>query len=218
MAKPLTIPNKALSASPQPEIKFAKIRAVERMYSIGRFTVFKLIKIGAIRSSLIKTSKRARGYRVVDIASLESYLAACASDAEKASSPFKDVSPKPWIKTAVAGCQGPWNGYLPNEWLESSNWVFTVFKFGAAMRSPSDIKNWRAKNGCSETLKPLPPMPQKPLATIIAQDPFFVSFHQPAKELLDKGTYDALEELARGSLYERRKSPEIAAPEDRQHK
>jgi hypothetical protein len=61
------------------EIKYARIRAVERTYGLGRFSIFRLIKQGTIRSVLFKSSKKAKGYRLIDLRSLEDYLASRAT-------------------------------------------------------------------------------------------------------------------------------------------
>ena len=55
-------------------IKYAKIKTVERMYGCGRFTLFRWIREGSIRTVLIKKTKRSKGYHLVDLASLEAYL------------------------------------------------------------------------------------------------------------------------------------------------
>jgi hypothetical protein len=56
------------------EIKYARIRAVEREYGIGRWTMFQLIKAGTVRTVLVKPSKKGRGYRLVDLRSLETWM------------------------------------------------------------------------------------------------------------------------------------------------
>jgi hypothetical protein len=68
------IPKENFSDPPQVEIKFAKVRAVEKTHGLGRFTLFRLIREGAIRTVLIKKSKKAKGYRLIDLRSLEEYL------------------------------------------------------------------------------------------------------------------------------------------------
>jgi hypothetical protein len=80
---------------------------------------------------------------------------------------------------------------------------FTLLELDLPMRSPSDITNWRAKNGTVEVLKPIPPKPprtsQEPAALVQAPDPFFEAFHRQARELLDSETFAALEDLSRGA-------------------
>jgi hypothetical protein len=72
---------------PPLEIKYAKIKAVVQRYGTGRFTLFELIRKGEIRTVLYKGSKKAKGYRLVDLRSLEDYLNKHASGGEPASSP-----------------------------------------------------------------------------------------------------------------------------------
>jgi hypothetical protein len=56
------------------ETKYARIRAVEKKYGVGRWTMFRLIKAGAVRTVLVKPSKKGRGYRLVDLRSLETWM------------------------------------------------------------------------------------------------------------------------------------------------
>jgi hypothetical protein len=55
--------------------KYAKIRTVQQQYSIGRWSLFALIRRGLIKAPLVKPSPKGRGFRVIDLASLEEYLA-----------------------------------------------------------------------------------------------------------------------------------------------
>jgi hypothetical protein len=56
------------------EPKYAKIRKVVQLYDIGRYSLFGLIRKGAIRTVLYKSSKKGKGYRLIDLRSLEDYL------------------------------------------------------------------------------------------------------------------------------------------------
>jgi hypothetical protein len=85
---PLDAPHHKTSA----RIKFAKIQIIERTYGIGKFSLLRLMREGAIRSVLIKASRKSRGVHLVDLRSLEAYLAKHATGGEIAS-PFKDISP-----------------------------------------------------------------------------------------------------------------------------
>jgi hypothetical protein len=53
---------------------YAKIRTVQQRYGLGRWSIFKLIRSGKIRSVLYRSSPKARGYTLVDLRSLEQYL------------------------------------------------------------------------------------------------------------------------------------------------
>ena len=84
---------------------------------------------------------------------------------------------------------------------------FPLLEFEAPMRSPSDIRNWQARNGQAEVLKPLPPKAPKTVNvssedTVIAPaaspDPFLTAFHRAAKEMLSAEDFAVLEELAKG--------------------
>jgi hypothetical protein len=69
----ITLRDNVADARPS-EVKYAKIRVVEKKYGVGRWSLFALIRSGAVRSVLFKPSKKGRGYRLVDLQSLEHYL------------------------------------------------------------------------------------------------------------------------------------------------
>jgi hypothetical protein len=77
---------------------------------------------------------------------------------------------------------------------------FKLFSFEAAQRVPSDITNWRAKDGHEEVVRPLPPKPRKPAlaASIATPDPFLSAFYERAKEVLTIDEFAAITDLARG--------------------
>jgi hypothetical protein len=81
---------------------------------------------------------------------------------------------------------------------------FELFSLEVPQRSPSDITNWRFKNGQAETVKPLLPRPPKQkqepasVVAVAVPDPFLASFHATAKEILDEATFRSLEELSKG--------------------
>ena len=58
----------------KPERKYAKIRAVEQEYGIGRWALFQMIRSGLIKAPLVKPTPKGRGFRVIELASLEDYL------------------------------------------------------------------------------------------------------------------------------------------------
>ena len=62
-------PSAVLTNAPTPEIKYAKIRAVEERYGWGDF-IFQLIRKGLVRTVLYKSSRKAKGYRLIDLRSL----------------------------------------------------------------------------------------------------------------------------------------------------
>jgi hypothetical protein len=70
---------------PLPKIKYAKIRVVVQQYGLGRYSLFDLIRKGAIRTVLYRSSKKAKGYHLIDLRSLEDYLNKHASGGETAS-------------------------------------------------------------------------------------------------------------------------------------
>ena len=54
--------------------KYAKVRTVEHEYDIGRWALVQLIRKGLIRGHLVKPSPHGRGFRVIELASLDEYL------------------------------------------------------------------------------------------------------------------------------------------------
>jgi hypothetical protein len=77
-----------------------------------------------------------------------------------------------------------------------------LFSFEAAQRSPSDVTNWRSKNGQTEAVKPVPPKPKSPPVPVLpaaTPDPFLSAFYQSAKSLLSAEDIAVLEEMAGGS-------------------
>jgi hypothetical protein len=58
----------------EPKAIYAKISVVTQRYGLGRWTIFKLIRSGKIRSVLYRSGPKARGYTLVDLRSLEHYL------------------------------------------------------------------------------------------------------------------------------------------------
>jgi hypothetical protein len=92
---------------------------------------------------------------------------------------------------------------LPIYGREPKKGPFDLFEFEVAQRSPSDIKNWRAKNGQAEILKPLPARPktsQTPAVVVPAHDLFFEAFHATARSVLDEATFQTLVDLAKGDV------------------
>jgi hypothetical protein len=75
------------------EIKYARIRAVEKEYGVGRWTMFQLIKAGLVRTVLIKSSKKGRGYRLVDLRSLEAWMDSHATGGEAPSNKANPTFP-----------------------------------------------------------------------------------------------------------------------------
>jgi hypothetical protein len=79
-----------------------------------------------------------------------------------------------------------------------------LFSVEVAQRSPSDIRNWQARNGQTEVLKPLPPKTvnvsseDTVIAPAASPDPFLTAFHRAAKEMLPAEDFAVLEELAKG--------------------
>jgi len=72
--------NRPRNAAQEPEAsgaerRYGRVRDVEQMFSLGRTTIFKLIKSGRISSVAVSvTGKRCRA-RLVDLASVEKFLA-----------------------------------------------------------------------------------------------------------------------------------------------
>jgi hypothetical protein len=57
-----------------PKAIYAKITVVTQRYGLGRWSIFKLIRSGKIRSVLYRSSPKARGYTLIDLRSLDHYL------------------------------------------------------------------------------------------------------------------------------------------------
>jgi hypothetical protein len=66
-----------------PKALYAKIRTVTQQYGLGRWTIFKLIRSGKIRSVLYRSGSKARGYTLVDLRSLEHYLDQLATGGDR---------------------------------------------------------------------------------------------------------------------------------------
>jgi hypothetical protein len=69
------------------EPKYAKIRKVVELYGIGRYSLFDLIRKGIVRTVLYRSSRKAKGYHLIDLRSLEDYLNKHATGGETASAP-----------------------------------------------------------------------------------------------------------------------------------
>jgi len=78
-----------------------------------------------------------------------------------------------------------------------------LFEFKAQLRSPSDIRNWRLRNGATEEVSPLPrklkKQPARPPEPALAspQQQFLEAFHAVAQGALDASTFSSLTDLAR---------------------
>ena len=66
-----------------PKALYAKIRVVEQRYGLGRWSIYKLIRSGKVRSVLYRSTPKARGYTLVDLGSLEQYLDQRATGGEE---------------------------------------------------------------------------------------------------------------------------------------
>jgi hypothetical protein len=72
--KTLIQPEDIFSGTGKANRKYAKIRTVEQEYGIGRWALFQLIRADLINAPLVKPTRKGKGFRVVELASLEDYL------------------------------------------------------------------------------------------------------------------------------------------------
>jgi hypothetical protein len=70
---------------PEPEPRWGKPAYVMKHYGLPRYRVFELIKDRVVRSALIRRKGRKKGLRLIDLNSLDEFLARHASAAQPTS-------------------------------------------------------------------------------------------------------------------------------------